>query len=253
MNKIVLVVKYSSKGGFIMVIVFYSDIKRKIAAALLVVLSWAFIYYGSGLLFQKIFLYTFTIGKLFTFSCPQTFEVHRVFTNLEVDDAITVSSTINDSSMEPIGYKFSTYSSLKGKFTFLYPSIFSLNEQEFPGSEILYHIDFNDKENTVHGLVQVWNLPYSLLDFLYKSKDNSLSNFSDFKFVRANIDDKQGYLWDYLVSTNENAKAYKAMEYFFEKDKRIYRISFFSPLSEWSKSKENVFWKMVKSFKVEKV
>mgnify|MGYP000891194929 CR=1 FL=1 len=230
-----------------MIVVFYKDMKRKMVASLIVVFLWASIYYGSGLVFQKIFVFNLTIGNLFTFSCPPSFEVHSVFVNHEVDDAITVSSNI----IEPESYKFSTYSSLKGKFTFKYPSIFALSEQEFPGSEILYHIDFNDAQNITHGLVQVWNLPYSLTDFLNKSKETSTLHFKNFESIQAKVDDKDGYLWDYIISTNDDNIYYKALEYFFEKDGRIYRISMFSPESQWSKYKESIFWKMVKSFRVE--
>jgi hypothetical protein len=224
-----------------MVVIFYKNVRRKILASLMVVFLWAAIYYGSGIIFQNIFIINLTVGNLFTFSCPPSFEINNVFINNSIDDAITVSSNL----AEPNSQKFSTYSSIKGKFSFKYPSIFTLSEQEFSGSEILYHIDFSDSQNIIHGLVQVWNIPYSLKDFLNHSKETSIMQFKNFKSTEVKIDDKDGYLWDYIVTTY-----YKALEYFFEKYGRIYRISMFSPESQWSKSDESIFWQMVKSFKI---
>jgi|GEM_PF-287340 len=229
-----------------MIVLFYRDAKRKAIFSLLVVALWAFMYYISGLFFEKVLVLNITIGDMFSFSCSPALKLGNMYVHHLADDAITV----NSNNVGPESQKFSTYNSLKGKFSFEYPSIFTLSEKEFPSSEILYHIDFNDNERIVHGFVQVWDLPYSLKDFLDKSKANSTLNYKSFKSTEAAIDDKEGYLWDYTVlGGNENIK-YKALEYFFKKGSRMYRISMFAPESHWSENKVNIFWGMVKSFKV---
>lgn len=228
-----------------MIVVFYKDIRRKVISSLFIVFLWAAIYFGVGVIFQNMFTFTLTIGNLFSFTCSPYLEIRNVFVNKQVDDAIAVSSNV----AEPESQKFSTYSSLTGKFSFKYPSAFTINENEFPGSEILYHIDFSDAQNITHGLVQVWEIPYSLSDFLSKSKETSNLEFKNFKSIQAKVDDKDGYLWDYVIYSNDN-KTHKALEYFFEKEGRIYRISIFAPEAQWSRTDENTFWKMAKSFEV---
>ena len=228
-----------------MIVIFFRDFKRKVISSLIMVLLWATIYLGAGVIFQNIFMYNLSVGNLFSFSCPSTLEIHNVFINDQADDAITVSSNIT----QPESQKFSTYTSLTGKFSFRYPSAFTISEKEFPGSEILYHIDFSDNQNIVHGLVQVWEIPYSLSDFLSKSKETSNLKFKSFKSIQVKVDDKDGYLWDYVIYSKENI-TYKAFEYFFEKEGKVYRISMFAPETQWSKTDENTFWKMVKSFEV---
>ncbi|HHV97491.1 MAG TPA: hypothetical protein GXX37_13680 [Clostridiaceae bacterium] len=228
-----------------MIVIIFKDIKKKVISSLVMVLLWATIYFSAGVIFQNIFMFNLSIGNLFSFSCPSHLEIHNIFINDRVDDAITVSSNIS----QPERQKFSTYTSLKGKFSFKYPSAFSVIEKEFPGSEILYHIDFSDNQNVIHGLVQVWEIPYSLNDFLNNSKETSNLEFKSFKSAQVKVDDKDGYLWDYVIYSNDN-NTYKALEYFFEKEGRIYRVSMFAPEAQWSKADENTFWKMVKSFEV---
>lgn len=228
-----------------MIVVFYKDIRNKLVVTLAVVFLWSVLYFGAGLIFKNLFISDLTVGNLFSFSCPSSLEIHNVFVNDQVDDALTVSSNIT----EPESQKFSTYSSLMGKFSFKYPSAFTLDEQEFPGSEILYHIDFRDALNITHGLVQVWSIPYSLKDFLDKSKESSNMQFKSFNSIQAKVDEKDGYLWDYVAYSDDNSN-YKALEYFFEKEGRVYRISLFAPETQWSKTDESTFWEIVKSFEV---
>jgi hypothetical protein len=125
-----------------------------------------------------------------------------------------------------------------------------LSEKDFPNSDILFHIDFNDNQGIIHGFVQVWHLPYSLKQFLDDSKANSTLQFKDFISKELDIDEKKGYLWDYTVLSDNDKKYYKGMEFFFKKKDNMYRISYFVPVKQWNKTNKSIFWNMVKSFKV---
>jgi len=184
------------------------------------------------------------IDDYFSFSFPLILTVGRIYINQQYGGTVAVNSDIS----EPEHHKFSTYISLKGKFSFEYPSIFTLSEKDFPNSDIIFHIDFDDSQGIIHGFVQVWNLPYSLKQFLDNSKANSTLQFKNFTSKELDVDEKKGYLWDYTVFSNADKKYYKGMEFFFKKKDTMYRISYFVPEKQWNKTNRDIFWKMVKSF-----
>jgi hypothetical protein len=144
---------------------------------------------------------------------------------------------------------FIDFKSSEEGFEFSYPSIFEINKKNFPGSEILYHIDFQNKEQKMEsGFIQVWSLPYSLEKFLEDSKQAAMVNFIDFSSKKIRVNDLNGYFWEYTVkSPSEN---YKALEVFLSKNPKIYRISYFLPESNFDNEEYEMFWKMVKSLKV---
>ncbi len=213
---------------------------------LIIILAFAVFFIGS-ITFVRIFLsgnsyYTITVNSQISFSYPMDFSIKNVYAS---DPASTPYIQASNSKYK----SFIDYKSPEDKFHFSYPSNFKLNQQAFPGSEILYHVDFQNKsDNSFTGFVQVWNLPYDLSKFLEESKENSLSDFINFNSKEIEVNKMKGYFWDYTVKgSNEN---YKTLEVFLSKDSRLYRISFYIPEKNYTKEDYDMFWKMVNSLKV---
>lgn len=212
----------------------------------LFILLWVSMFMLSNFLMHNTMALQVTINDYLTFSYPFNLQVVNVYYNEHLD---TNAIQTNTNFKKPLTQKFTNYNSVKGHFSFQYPSAFSLNEQDFVGSEILYHIDFADRSQTnAHGFVQVWNLPYNLKDFLERSKTTSSQNYEYFQSTPIKVNNNPGYLWDYAV-IGKDGKNTKASEVFFKKDNRMYRISYFVPEGLWNKTQSDVFWKMVSSFK----
>jgi len=133
-------------------------------------------------------------------------------------------------------------------FSFSFPSAFQVNEQSFAGNEILYHVDFSNKSKDIHGFVQVWNLQTPLKDFLINSKSTSPGNFKDFKMSEIKINNLDGYLWDYTSVNDSNSV--KALEAFFQKDGKMYRLSYFVPEKSFNKEHEKIFMNILDSLKI---
>lgn len=190
--------------------------------------------------------YKLTVDNHLTLLCPAGLKVNSIYINQQIPGRIVKTSYTMD---KPYAQKFSDYTALEGKFFFKYPSAFILNEQNFSGSEILYHVDFHDKQQTLHGFIQVWELPYDLKKFLEKSKSLSMQDFKYFSSTPIVVNDVPGYYWDYCVLTDHD-KPYKGCEIFLKKDEYMYRISFFTPEKLWNEKWSNILWDMVNSFKI---
>lgn len=199
----------------------------------------------SGLLVESHLAFSIKINDYLSFSYPLTFEVDNIFISDHMKDS-TIKTSF--SFKKPVKQKFSNYKSLKGKFSFSYPSAFTLSEKEFSGSDILYHIEFHNKSKEAHGFVQVWNFPYDLKQFLEKSKEFSQLNYKYFKTKDIKVNGIPGYYWEYSV-LGGNGIYYKGNEVFLSKGKLMYRISFFIPERNWNTKQSKVFWRIVKSFK----
>ena len=186
--------------------------------------------------------YTITVNSQISFSYPIDFSIKNVYAN---DPASTPYIQASNSKYK----SFIDYKSPEDKFHFSYPSNFKLYQQAFPGSEILYHVDFQNKgDNSFTGFVQVWNLPYELSKFLEESKENSLTDFINFNSKEIEVNKMKGYFWEYTVKgAKEN---YKTLEVFLSKDSRLYRISFYIPEKNYTDVDYEMFWKMVNSLKV---
>lgn len=208
-------------------------------------LLWVAMFLLSGYFLNNSLIFNITIDNSFKFSYPIAFYIDNIYINESLSNA-TVSS--NTSFKRPVSQIFSTYTSLTGKFSFSYPSAFLLSQKDFPGSDILYHIDFHNATDNSHGFVQVWALPYSLEDFLEKSKSASLQTYKNFKSKPVNINNNPGILWDYSVLGNDG-RYIKGSEVFFKKDGRMYRISYFIPETNWNKTQSDIFWSIANSFK----
>jgi len=73
-----------------------------------------------------------TIENYLSFSCPVKYDIDSVYVNEKIKES---SIETANNFKKPRAEKFSTYESIEGGFSFKYPSAFSLNEEEFEGSE----------------------------------------------------------------------------------------------------------------------
>lgn len=229
-----------------MYIIYVKNYKQKIILFFAITFLWISMILVSGFFMHNSLIYKVTINDFITFSCPFSFNVADIYVNEKLNGN---SIQTNLPNKKPDTKKFSSYSSLKGRFSFSYPSAFALNQQDFTGSDILYHIDFHDKNSISNGFVQVWNLPYSLEEFLDTSKSLSKQDYKYFTIKSVTVNNLPGYYWDYSIKTKEG-KYYKGSEVFLKKDDRMYRISNFVPENQWNKAQNKIFLNMVNSFKV---
>lgn len=191
-------------------------------------------------------IYTLDIEDVLQFSHPMQIEIQSVYLDEKVGDATVQSSALLN---QPVACQYTNFTSQKWKLTFSYPTSFQLNEQEFGSTEILYHIDFKDRDSLTRGFVEVWNLPYSLKDFLEKSKSTSSLTYKFFNEKMTEVNGLNGYVWDYSVLGSDGVY-YRAREVFLKKDARMYRMSFFIPETQWNRKQETIIQHMIKSFKV---
>lgn len=225
-----------------MFFILITNYKKKILLIFSILLLWALIIVSTGLLIDESVKYTITVNSHLSFSCPLTYSISNIYSKDENSTPYVQASNSN--------YKnFINFKSSEEGFEFSYPTIFEINKQNFPGSEILYHIDFHNKQQkSKGGFVQVWSLPYSLEKFLEDSKQSAMVNFINFSSEKIKVNNLDGYLWEYTIkSASEN---YKALEVFFSKNSRLYRISYFLPEKNYDNDENELFWKIVKSLKV---
>lgn len=228
-----------------MVIVFVSNIRKKGLIILAIVSFWISMFLLADFFFHNSLTVRITINRYLEFSCPSDIQVNSVLVNGRLPDAAVETSSMGTKLQTG---DFSSYKSLQGKFSFEYPSAFTINPMEFEDSEVLYHIDFHDREHIVHGFVQVWQMPYPLSQFLQNSKNTSQLTYKDFKESRIKVNDLPGYLWDYIV-LGSDSRYYKGMEAFLEKGGQMYRVSVFAPEDQWDEKLSETFWRIVKSLK----
>jgi hypothetical protein len=220
--------------------------KKKVLIIALLILLFISSFYLVDMFFTRSMILNITINDYLTFSYPLKYQIGNIYINNQLNN---VDPVLNYTNKKLDTIKFTNYKSLKGKFSFNYPSVFTLDEKYFSGSDILYHIDFFNKGEKVHGFIQVWNQPYDLEKFLKNSKETSQFNFIEFTSKDLLVNNNPGYYWDYSVKTSEG-KQYKGSEVFFKKDNLMYRISYFTPMENWNSKHLKTFWDIVKSFKI---
>lgn len=216
--------------------------KRKLLIIFAVALLWVLLIMGAGLIFDKSVKYTISINSNISFSYPSTMGISGVYAkNSDASPYIQASNS---------SYKnFVNFKSTEGGFEFKYPSIFKVSQQKFPGSEILYHIDFlNKKDKSYNGFVQVWNIPTSLEQFLEASKEDSTNEFINFTSKKITVNNLTGYFWDYEMESA--TEKYKCLEVFLSKGSTMYRISYYIPEKKYSQKDYDMFFNIVNSFKV---
>jgi hypothetical protein len=227
-------------------IIYIKRYKRRLLFVASIFLLWLLMFLISNLITNHNLIFNITIHDYFSFSYPYQLEVDNIYIN----NRLSTKSTMAFSSFKrPHTQSFSSYKSLQGKFSFNYPTSFNLNQQDFLGSDILYHINFNSKTSSGHGFVQVWNQPYPLKDFLDSSKNVSQLNYKSFTSKPVTVNGLPGYYWDYSIF-DKNGQIIKSSEVFLKKNDKMYRISYFIPENLWNENQANLFWNIVNSFKV---
>jgi len=225
-----------------MYFILVTNYKKKLLLLISILLLWLIIIVGTGLLIGETVKYTITINSNISFSCPATFSISNVYSKNDNSTLYIQASNSN--------YKnFINFKSSGEGFEFSYPSIFEINKQSFPGSEIMYHVDFqNRQDKTKHGFVQVWDVPYSLEKFLENSKQTAMVNFIDFSSKKIKVNTLDGFFWEYTIK--DTSGNYKALEVFLSKDSKLYRLSYFIPQKEYDNDEYDMFWKVVESLKI---
>lgn len=226
-----------------MKIIIIRNYKKKLLGALIIVVIWTLMLALAGYLTQSRPVLSITINDYLSFSHPLSFEIEGLYVNKRIAGVTTEAYY---PFMKPQRHEFNTYESLEGKFAFSYPSAFAVSPENMTGGEILYHIGFRDRENIVHGFVQVWQLSDPMYDFIQASRQNSQLDFLHFKESPVVINGLSGISWDYAFTGKTNTRA---MEVFLEKEKLMYRLSYFLPEEKWSDAQAEIFRKMVASFK----
>ena len=226
-------------------IIYISKYRKKTAVLLLVLLLWVFMYLMLDFLTYNSLGLNIRVNGSFSFSYPFSMTIGCIYINERMSDGFVETNSI---FLKPRTEKFSSYKSPKGNFGFHYPSAFILDEKYFEGSDILYHVDFHDRQKTTHGFVQVWNLSVPLEEFLKQSEESSQQLYKNFASTPVTVDGMPGFFWDYSVQGNDG-RYYRGLEVFSGSDGTMYRISYFVPEMSWNKSHMKVFWDIVDSFK----
>ena len=227
-------------------ILIVTDVKRKLIGFVAMAAIWFSLFMlGSSLIENKL-QYSISVDSVISFSYPHRIVVDQIMSNNSYSDRNVIASFLSNG---PRVEKFINYESLEGKFSFDYPSAFIIRKAAFTGGDILYHIDFHDRDGSSHGFVQVWNFPGGLKEFLDKSKETSSQNFNYFKTGDIEINGIKGILWDYAVLTQNGY--FKGMEVFFKQGGRMYRLSYFLPEDKWDEKQSEIFWNMAESLKIQ--
>jgi len=218
--------------------------RRKMLFLLLSIILWTASFYLAKTLFEKYIMYSITINRFIEFSYPYSIKLDRLFFKNGLHLAVETTAPGPGPGFEEI----ENILSVDNYFSMKYPSWFEITPHEM-GGEILYHIDFSDWDKTIHGFVQVWNLPQPLNKFLEDSARLAGSGMDNVEVKSISVDGVNGFLWSYKTSSGDNTSPFYAYEAFLKKGEIMYRLSFFVPADKWSKDKEDVFMKMLNSFR----
>lgn len=227
-----------------MYVIFIKNYKKKISRTCILICTWFALFILVNIILSRNINYILTINNCLSFSCPADFSVENVFIN-EINKDGTIETGLP--FIKPRTEVFKNFISEKGKFGFDYPSIFTIDEREFSGSDLLYHVELKSEES--NGFVQVWNLPYSLSEFLNKAKSSSQLNYQYFSSKPIKVNNIDGYAWDYSI-LDKNGKQIKSNEVFLQKENRLYRISYFLPEESWNNYQKKLFYDIVDSLKI---
>lgn len=219
-----------------------TNYKRKLLITLSVILLWILIIIGTGQALDETVKYTVTVNSQLSFSCPAALKISNIYSK---DNSSSPYIEASNSKYK----SFVDFKTAEDGFEFSYPAGFEIDEKSFPGSEILYHVDFVNRKNRFQGgFVQVWNIPYSLDKFLNESMKAATIDFINFSSQKIEVNNLKGYLWEYTFKgPSEN---YKALEAFLSKDSKVYRISYHTPEKAFNEEDVKLFWNIVQSLKV---
>ncbi|TYQ12954.1 UNVERIFIED_CONTAM: hypothetical protein Cloal_3996 [Acetivibrio alkalicellulosi] len=228
-----------------MYIIYIKNYKRRIMLLSFIVLFWIFIFLISSLILNDHLFVNATVDNHLSFSYPIEYSIDNIFINKNIGD---LSIETSHSLKKPLPEEFSTHKSLNGGFSFSYPSIFELSEQNFHDTQVLYHISFRNKSSQIHGFIQAWSFDHELDDFLKNSLSLSDQKYNYFNQKAITVNNLPGYYWNYSVPTLDN-KNIIGSEVFLKHNEKMYRLSYFVPEDLWNKKESEIFWHMVNSFK----
>lgn len=219
--------------------------RKKLENLALISAVWALLFMLGSWFIDNMLLFSISVDSSAEFSYPYAVKVDDIWINDIYADDLSLSVFCPS---KPKTREFTDYEALEGSFSFKYPSAFVIKPETFSGSDILFHIDFHDREGTAHGFVQVWKMPGDLGDFLKKSLETSNKKYKFFNSGKVEINGVSGYQWDYSVLTGSGY--YRGAEVFLQRDGRMYRLSYFVPEKKWDRKQAELFEKMVHSFKI---
>lgn len=135
-----------------------------------------------------------------------------------------------------------TYEGLNKKLSYKLPSLWTTNQLNATGGEIIYHNDFLANDIKLHGFVEVWNLNENLKSFLKKSKDISdMQNINhNYTINTIKVNNKSGYLVSYDAEVSLDS-TYKAYEYFIESNDQFVRFSFFIKQEDFKENMPTIY------------
>lgn len=133
-------------------------------------------------------------------------------------------------------------------FDYMLPVKWKTSVEKFAGNEILYHNNFSDENNTLHGFVELWNKTQDLESFLKVSKEisekqNDVRNYS---IEKLNIKGKKTYLVNYIIY-NTSGEGFNASEYFVDEGNRFVRFSFFVNNKKYKPDMKPIFRAIVET------
>lgn len=145
------------------------------------------------------------------------------------------------------------YEALNGEIQYKLPEDWITEERKFEEGEIIYHNEFQSKDLKVHGFVQVWNINYSIKEFLQSSKiiAEKQNKISDYVMESIEVNNRPGYSINYIIRNNED-NSFKCYEYFLNKDDKIIRLSFFVKENKFKENMPTIFKNIVSTLKYKK-
>ncbi|MDR0287270.1 MAG: hypothetical protein LBI03_06165 [Clostridiales bacterium] len=168
-------------------------------------------------------------------------------TILDIDNNVSIilpAPISLNKEIEAINYNDLSHQGIQIK----YPSAFAIKEENFAGSEITYHLDFNGKNDGIYGYFQIWNLKTPFREFLDNSRKASSASISGFTKKKKKINGVNGFRWDYKVNSN-NAIIIVRQSFLYNSGK-MYVLSFFIPQNKYTEQFNDIFDTMLDSLKI---
>ena len=225
-----------------MYLIVVTQYKKKATLFFTMLFIWICIFLAIVFFINNTIRYTATIDNSLSFDYSSSLKIKSIYSQ-NSNPILTVKASSTE--IKP----YIHFKSDQHNIEFNYPDYFKLDFQDFPGSSIKYHVELGNKSiPNCTGIIQIWDLPYSLDKFLTASKKSSSTDFINFTNKKVIVNDMHGYSWEYSVRTP--AGKYHALEVFIQKDKCMYRISYFLPEKYFNVKEKKTFWNIVNSLKV---
>ncbi len=141
--------------------------------------------------------------------------------------------------------KMLTYSSDREGTKFNYPQGWLLRSETNYGGEIIETIHFTSPDRAAHGFVQVMVLAKPVQEYLQESQKNMAPGCDSLQVKQVTAGGNPGFLLSYKQGRGVSRTV--AAEYFFEKNKKVYRFSYFYP-EDCAEKYEQEFKQMLAGF-----